>query len=154
MLSALLVLALSSPADPPKEKEKEKELPAGAKKELTKLEGKWQMVKAASSQGEGDVKDLEAFCVIKGAELTFSRGEKKETLRVSAIGTTTDPQCIDFVGVRRDKTERTLEGIFKLDGDTLQLAFAIPKDGKIRPTSFDKPTDPRTMVWTLKRVKE
>jgi uncharacterized protein (TIGR03067 family) len=154
MLPALLVLALSAPADPPKEKAKEKELSAETKKELKKLEGKWQMVKAATNQGEGDVKELEAFCVVSGSELTFSRGDKKETIRVTAIDTTTDPKCIDLTEVRADKTERILEGIFKIDGDTFQLAFAVPKDGKIRPTSFDKPTDARTMVWTFKRVKE
>jgi len=152
MLTVLIVLALTAPTDPPKEKVKE--LPAEAKKELKKLEGKWQIVKAATSQGEGEVKDLEAFCVISGAELTFSRGDKKESLRVTVIDLTTDPKCIDLAEQLRDKTERTLEGIFKIDGDTLFLAFTIPKDAKSRPTSFDKPTDPRTVVWTFKRVKE
>ena len=152
MLTALLLLSLSAVADSPKEKGKE--LSAEAKKELKKLEGKWQMIKGATSNGEGDVKELEAFCVISGTELTFSRGDKKETIRVTAIDTTTDPKCIDLVEIRADKTERTLEGVFKLDGDTLLLAFAVPKGAKNRPTSFDKPTDPGTQVWTFKRVKE
>ena len=153
MLTALVVLALSAPAEPPKEKEKE--LPEAAKKELKKFEGKWQMVTFATSQGEEDVKKLEAFAVFSGAEMTLSANTgKKESVRVTAIDTTTDPKCIDLVEVRADKSERTLEGVYKIDGDTLYLAFAIPKDGKIRPTSFDKPTDQRVLVWTFKRVKE
>jgi len=54
MLTAIVLFALSAPADPPKEKEKE--LPAEAKKELKKLEGQMADVKAATNQGEGDVK--------------------------------------------------------------------------------------------------
>ena len=153
MLTAVVLFALAAPADPPKEKEKE--LPAEAKKELKKLEGKWRLVKAADANKESDVKESEALdFTFKGAEMTMSFGDKSETLRVTAIDPTTNPKCIDFTEQRRDKTERTLEGVYKLDGDTLRIALAIPKDGKNRPTSFDKPTDPRTMVWTLKRVKE
>jgi uncharacterized protein (TIGR03067 family) len=153
VLTALVALALSAPADPPKEKEKE--LPEATKKELKKLEGKWQMVTFATSQGEADVKDLEACAVFGGAEMTVSaKNGKKESLRVTAIDTATDPKCIDLVEIRADKTERTLEGVYKIDGDTLYLAFAIPKEGKIRPTTFDKPTDQRVLVWTFKRVKE
>jgi uncharacterized protein (TIGR03067 family) len=152
MLTAIALLVLSAPADPPKEKEKE--LPEAAKKELKKLEGKWQMVSFVTSQGEADVKDREAFAVFSGVEMTLSAGVKKEAIRVTAIDATTDPKCIDLAEPRADKTERILEGVFKIDGDTLQLAFAIPKDGKIRPTSFDKPTDQRVLVWTFKRVKE
>jgi uncharacterized protein (TIGR03067 family) len=153
MLAAALVFVLAAPADPPKEKEKE--LPAEAKKELKKLEGKWRLVKAADANKESDVKESEALVFeFKGAEMTMSFGEKKETIRVAAIDSTTDPKCIDFIEVRKDKTERTLEGVYKLDGDTLKIALSIPKEGKNRPTSFDKPTDSRAMVWTLKRVKE
>lgn len=152
MLTALVLLALGTPADPPKEKAKE--LPAAAQKELKKLEGKWRLVKAATAEKEEAAKEGEAlFLTFKGAEATMSFGDKKESVRVSAIDATTDPKCIDLIETRRDKTERTLEGIYKLDGDTLTLAFALPKDGKERPTGFAKP-GPRTMVWTLKRVKE
>ena len=153
MLAAIVLLALSAPADPPKEKEKA--LPADAVKELKKLEGKWRVVKAADANKEADVKEDEAILfTFKGAEVTLSYGEKKETIRVTAIDATTDPKCIDLTERRRDNSERTLEGVYKLDGDTLKIALAIPKDGKNRPTSFDKPTDPRAMVWTFKRVKE
>src|SRR6266545_2295232 len=144
MLTALMLFVLSAPADPP---EKIKELPAAAQKELKKLEGKWRIVKAATADKEQDVKECESLLFeFKGAELTMSLGDKKETIRVTAIDATTDPKCIDLTETRRDKSERTLEGVFKLDGDTLQIALTIPKDGKSRPTGFAKPTDPRTMV--------
>ena len=152
MLTAFVLLALSAPADPPKEKAKE--LPAEAKKELKKLEGKWRVVKTLEATKESEAKDGEdVFITFKDAEMTMASGDKKETIAITAVDGTTDPKCIDLTETRRDKTERTLEGIFKLDGDTLQLAISIPKEGKSRPTGFDKPPD-RTVVMTLKRVKE
>ena len=156
MLPAIVLLALIAPSDPPKEKPKE--LPAEAKKELKKLGGKWKVVKAADANKESEIpKDSEPLIFeFKDADITMRYGDKKETIRVSAIDSTTDPKCIDLTETRKDGTERILEGIFKLDGDTLQIAFTTPKDAnaKSRPTSFDKPTDSRTTVWTFKRVKE
>jgi hypothetical protein len=43
--------------------------------------------------------------------------------------------------------------VYKIDGDTLRLAFSVSKEGKYRPTVFEKPGQ-RTLVWTMKRVKE
>src|SRR5205085_816939 len=49
MFPALLALSLFAPAaDPPKDKE----LSDAAKKELKKLEGKWQLVKLTAANGE------------------------------------------------------------------------------------------------------
>ena len=149
MLTALVLFTLAAPPEPPKAKE----LPAEAKKELKKLEGKWEIVKTVDADKESEEKS-EIYLVFKDTEVTMSFKDKKETIHITAIDATTDPKCIDFVELLRDKSERTLEGIYKIDGDTLQLALAIPKDGKNRPTGFGKPTDKRTMVWTLKRVKE
>lgn len=153
MLAVIVLFALAAPTDPPKPKAKE--LPDEAKKELKKLEGKWRLVKAVDSTREAEAKESEAIdFVFRGTELTMSNGDKMETIRVTAIDGSTDPKCIDFTETRKDKTERTLEGCYKIDGDTLQIALAITKEGKNRPTSFDKPTEPRTVIWTFKRIKE
>jgi uncharacterized protein (TIGR03067 family) len=152
MMTALVLLALSAPADPPEGKAKE--LPAEAKKELRKLEGKWKLVRSASSEEEADLKGGEVFAVFDGDQMTLSAGSKKDVLRVVAMDATTDPKCIDFVERKKDGTERTYEGVYKIDGGTFQLAFSVPKDGKMRPTSLAKPTDPRTLLWIFERVKE
>ena len=156
MFAALVVFVLAAPVDPPKEKEKPKELPEAAKKELKKLEGKWKLLKAADStkEAEPDPKEPTILFVFKGNELTMEYGERKEAIRITAIDPSTDPKCIDLAEKRRDDPERTIEGVYKIDGDTLQIALHIPKDAKQRPVGFEKPTDPRTMVWTLKRIKE
>jgi uncharacterized protein (TIGR03067 family) len=152
---ALSLLVVS--ADPPKEKEKPKELSAEAKKELKKLEGKWRLVKALNAAKEEEAKDVEIFFAFEGSKVTLSSGnkDKKETLEVTAIDASTDPKCIDLKEERAGKPSRTLECVYKIDGEMLQFAMAVPPEGeKLRPTGFDKPASPRVMVWTLKRVKE
>jgi uncharacterized protein (TIGR03067 family) len=154
-LPLLLLGGVVAVADEPKPGAEDKGLPAEAKKELKKLEGKWRVVKVANGNQEADVKDREVYFVFKGAEvtLTASDKEKTETLRVTAIDPATDPVCIDLLEKRAGRPDRTLEGVYKIDGDTLRLAFSVPREGKNRPTSFEKPGD-RATVWTFKRVKE
>jgi len=160
MFAALIVLStMVASADPPKEKEKEKakELSAEAKKELKKLEGKWQLVKVRSSEGEAELKDLnlEAFLVIEGTKLTMSARNKSETAEITDLDPSTDPKCIDLTEIRPGRPDQFTEAIYKIDGDTLQIAMSPVKEGnKFRPTSFDKPTERRVVVWILKRVKE
>jgi uncharacterized protein (TIGR03067 family) len=149
MFAACLALVFVV-ADPPKKAE----LPEAAKKELKALEGKWQIVKGASAQGEADLKNLDAVCTIEGNRLTFTRGTRAEVVEVTALDLKTDPRCIDLTDVRAGRPPRVSEGVYRLDGDTLILAVADSKEGKIRPTNFDKPTDARIMVWTMKRAKE
>ena len=124
-----------------------------AKKELKKLEGKWRLVKAAGGGQESELKDKDVYFACKGTELTMTSGNRVETYQIAAIDTTTDPKCVDLVEKRKGKPDRTLEGVYRIDGDTLQIAHELPGGGKSRPTSFEKSID-RGLVWTLTRVKE
>src|SRR5262245_39624290 len=110
MFALFLTLPLvGAPADPPKEEAKE--LPAEAKKELKKLEGKWRLVKALNSTKEAEAKDDEIYFTFKGSKATLSAvgKDKNETLEVTAIDASTDPKCIDLLELRPGRPPRTQE---------------------------------------------
>jgi uncharacterized protein (TIGR03067 family) len=152
-LPVLLLLGIAAVADEPKPGAKEKEFSAEAKKELKKLEGKWRLVKIAATDGEVEMKDKELYYVFKGTEVTQTFGDKMATSRVDALDAATDPKCIDLTVTREGAPDRTLEAVYRIDGDTLQIAFSLAKEGKNRPTSVEKPSD-LSFIWTFKRVKE
>jgi uncharacterized protein (TIGR03067 family) len=152
MFAAFVALTLAAV---PQDKGKEKEWPEAAKKELKALEGKWKVVKVATSMGDAEIEaGKEVFITFKGNEMVAENGTRKDTVKITAIDASTDPKCIDLLGKRKDNTERTVEAVYKIEKDTLRLALCVPGDSKQRPTGFGKPPDDRTMVWIMKRVKE
>jgi len=74
---------------------------------------------------------------VSGTELTFSRGRKKETVRIIAIDATTDPKCIDLSERTKDNSERTLEASSR-STETHFNSHSPSQGRQDRPTSFDK----------------
>ena len=153
MLASFVALSLvvTPAADPPKEKKAE--LSAEAKKELKKLEGKWQLVKLVTKDQEVEPGDSEMVFAFEGDTLSVTVAGQKETVAVTALDATTDPKCIDLTRTRPGRPAQVSEGVYKLDGDTLTIANT-PNGEKLRPAGFDKPTDERVQVLTFKRVKK
>jgi uncharacterized protein (TIGR03067 family) len=149
MFVTLLLASLTVPADPPKEKEFSPE----TKKELKRFEGKWRLVKRLVNEGETEIKGRELTAVFKGAGIIFlsAGSDKQEMLEITSIDPGTDPKCIDLL---EPQSNQSIEGVYKIDGETMQLAIAVPLGEKLRPVSFKKPKDPRIVVWTLQREKE
>jgi len=63
-----------------------------------------------------------------------------------------DPAEIDLIPPA-DKREVVLQGIYRLDGDTLTLCFRPGAPGAGRPKSFDSPAGSDVIVMTLRRAK-
>ena len=151
MLAALLALSLSATADPGKEKD----LSADARKELTKLEGRWAVVKEVSSDGEKQLTSQAFTATFKGRTVVVNTVAKFE-FTVSELDPATDPRLMDWTSLTDAgpvKKGMTFEAIYKLDGDTLTIAF-YQGGGKQRPANFDPPKEAGTSVIVLTRVKE
>ena len=152
----LLLFGAAAVADEPKVEAKAKAFSVEAKKELKKLEGKWKLIKIAG-RGQETEMEMEVYFTFKEAKMTIStiNGTKnrEERTEVIALDPTTDPKCLDLQEKRPGKADLTQECVYKIDGDTLQLAISFPTSGKSRPPGFDKSTE-GAMICTLKRVKE
>jgi uncharacterized protein (TIGR03067 family) len=104
----------------------------------------------------GELNERKRYFVFEGARLAMSSEVtgKSESAEVTALDPSTDPKCLDLTKRRPNRPDQVTECVYQIDGDTLRLALADPEGEKLRPAGFDKPTDPRVLVWTLKRVKE
>jgi uncharacterized protein (TIGR03067 family) len=122
-----------------------------ARKELKALEGEWVVQRIETKDGKQEPGDGEQISlIIKGAKWTFGTLEEGE---VVALDPSANPKLLDFKSVRKGRADKVNEAIYKVDGDTLIICIYQGKDKK-RPTSFDKPTEGDTVLWTLKRPKK
>lgn len=148
MFTALVCLALAAPLDPPK-------LSDDAKKELKKFDGKWTVVKEVLTAGTNEppmFNGKEIVVEFKNGKMVFG---ELELFEIAAVDPAADPKCLDVKALGDFgalKKGTTYESIYKFDGDTLTWA-GYAGEGKKRPGTFDKPTDPLTGVLVLKRVK-
>ena len=67
------------------------------------------------------------------------------------ISTNEDPTCVDLGAERRG--DKTMKGIYKLDGDKLTICYAYDPDSA-RPTEFKTSPDARAYLYELERVKK
>jgi uncharacterized protein (TIGR03067 family) len=154
MFAAFVALSLAAPpADEPK-------LSEAAQKELKKLDGKWKVTKEVTAGGEREKPAIgrggDVAVEFKDRKLTLT-GQDTFELEVSALDPTTDPKSLDLkspVDQGPIPKGALIEGIFKLDGDTLTLVFNAGEEKKMRPSNFDPPTEKDVGIWVLKRVKE
>lgn len=136
-------LALTAPAEAP--------LPKAAQKELRALQGKWEVVRLATKDHEGDLDEGERYVLeLKGRKWIFDGAVKAE---ITAIDPSTDPTCLDMKSLEKGDKGTVREAVYQIKGDTLRIALYQGK-GEQRPTGFDKPTSSGTIVVTLKRLKE
>lgn len=135
--------------------QQETDLTDAAKKELKKLEGKWQLVKLTSTEGEREATAVEAELLLEFKGKLMRIGGK-EIAEVRALDPGVDPKCLDFkavAGMGEIKEGTVYESVYKIDGDTLTWAVYVGAGNK-RPANFDAPKDAGTFVVVLKRVKD
>ena len=141
----VMALAVGAPAkDPPK-------------KEPPSIVGEWAGEKAVSGGKELPVPDGGVvFTFTADGGVIFKeagRGREDRAGATYKVDPKKDPAEIDLIPPP-DKKEPMLQGIYKLDGDTLTLCFGRGRPGAERPKSFESPEGAETVVMTLKRKKK
>ncbi len=143
---ALLVLAagLLAAADAPRED--------ASKQDLQELQGTWTL-----ASGEDDGKPLPE-ALLKDSHLTFDRDQHTakvgdKTYRgTHKLDASTKPKAIDITDTEGPFKDKTVRGIYELEGDEFRICYAV--DGKDRPKQLlgKAGTGQRYHVW--KRVKK
>jgi uncharacterized protein (TIGR03067 family) len=122
------------------------------KKELAKLEGKWESVSVTvdgKSQEPEELKDR--FAVIKGDKVTFLYKDKERGTATQKIDSSKSPAQIDFTYEDGPAKGSTLKGIYKIEGDTLTMCLGgLNKD---RPTEFASKPGSGNILIVQKRTK-
>ena len=133
---------------------KDKELSAEGKKDLEKLQGKWKATKVVIDGNETEPKMDGADVIVEFKKEKFLFAGN-EFFDVAALDPSATPKLLDFKALADmgDITKgNTYEGIYKLDGDTLELALYIGEGSK-RPAKFESEKDSKVIVVTFKREK-
>lgn len=119
------------------------------KAHLEKLAGTWKLEKEIRD-GEERKKVEDIQLTFKGDKVTLSEDGKAMEATVK-IDPSTKPAEMDIT-LKEGGKEETLQAIYELNGDTLQLAFN--KEGGVRPAKFESAAGSKVTVATLKRVKK
>jgi uncharacterized protein (TIGR03067 family) len=122
------------------------------RKDLEKLQGDWAAVSMVSDGFQLPDDDAQAlFRTIKEDKYTVFRFDKpigKGTFKLDATQT---PRAIDALPDGSGGKGKPMLGIYRIDGDKLELCFAAP--GKERPAAFEsKEGSGHTLtVWTREK---
>lgn len=97
------------------------------------LNGKWKLIRAVSAGTEG-ASPKGTYLVIK--DTVFERHTPEYVFeRKITVNTTTTPFQMDLYITNEPDKGKTFLGIYKLEGDTLYIAHALP--GSPRPVNFE-----------------
>ena len=126
----VLTLSIALVADAPKRDPVDKA-------SLAKLQGKWQLARVEFAGKSAPAKDLIAQTVeIIGNRTTARDGDDiKDETEIVALDAKSKPTAIDLKVIKGDDKDKTLAGIWKLDGD--KLTVCVPEAGKPRPKAFE-----------------
>ncbi len=142
-LLLILTTGLLFAADDPKDD--------AAKKEREKLAGTWK-VTSAERDGQPDKVSQNAMTTYT-ADGKFSVKLADDTTGDGTyqLDPSKKPKAIDYTMNYGPNKGKPHEGIYALDGDTLQICRSDP--GKARPTEFATKTDSGQMLFVLTRQK-
>jgi uncharacterized protein (TIGR03067 family) len=122
---------------------------AGAADDKKPLEGKWT-IESVTRDGKADDSLKGATRVHDGDKYTITPAkDSKAAVTDGTFTVDADKKTIDMKPSSGNFKGKTLHGIYKLDGDTLTVAFAEAE----RPTGFESKEGSKVVVAVMKKAK-
>lgn len=128
---------------------------AESKVELQRLEGTWNarvLAVIGSPLSPEDQTKFRIKFVVKGDTYTVYMGDKEFCCGTVKVDPTQDPPTIDALATSGAQKGKTQPGIYKLNGDEMQVVFTEP--GHPRPTEFSSRKGTQEIHLSYKRVSE
>jgi uncharacterized protein (TIGR03067 family) len=134
-------------------------LQAGGQGDKEKIQGTWQLESIKFGDKEISNPGGDATMIFKDGKVTMKGKEQEGSYKIDP---SKKPKHIDLEGAfgGGKKGAGKMPGIYELEGDTLKIAFGMPKiekgaDGGITFTPPERPTafGDKLIIMTLKRVK-
>ena len=118
---------------------------AADESEQQKLQGKWD-VQSFEFNGMPVVSMIAAVREFKDDKYTLTPTSGESYAGTFKLDASQTPRQIDLI-----MPDRTLKGIYEIDGDTLKIAYAL--EGDARPTEFASKPDSGVALAIHKRTK-
>jgi uncharacterized protein (TIGR03067 family) len=123
-----------------------------SRKDHDRMQGEWAAERFVSNGTALENDDAQAyFRTIKGDTYTVFRFRKKVGSGTFKLDATKTPKHIDLVPANMPKGT-VIQGIYKLDNDTLTLCYAAP--GKKRPAAFESKEGSGDTLTVWKKEKK
>jgi uncharacterized protein (TIGR03067 family) len=124
---------------------------AGVAADKSPIDGKWT-VESVTRDGKKDDAFTGASRVHESGKYTMKGAEGKTLPTTEGMFTVdADKKAFDMKPTGGRYKDKTLLGIYKVDGDTLTIAFAEP--GKDRPKEFTSKEGNGVVVAVMKKAK-
>jgi uncharacterized protein (TIGR03067 family) len=128
-------------------------LPYGAKQEVQLLGGTWKLIEATDQGDQLIVQDIRA--TFRYGKLVLREGGKVYAESAFKLDPTTSPNAIDLTGISEGPSKgKTLQGIYRIEGDRLTICVPCNPGVRERPTEFKAPSGSKCSLFVLKRIKE
>ncbi len=128
--------------------------PERGAKELDRLRGEWTFVRWVTNGRERSEEEMEERRVFfDGATVTFRQPNLPDEKARIVLDPTTSPALIDLTYLEGRRKGQTVEGIYRLEGDTLSLCLNTRKGPpKHRPLEFASTPGSSLILYVLKRA--
>jgi uncharacterized protein (TIGR03067 family) len=122
-------------------------------KEVKRFQGAWTIESSITGGKELPPEDLKTLIVtFEGDKHTVKAGDELIQVGTQKIDPSKSPKTIDVTMTEGPNKGNVMLGIYKFDGDTLEVCF--DPQGKTRPTEFKSAPGSENFVNVHKRVKK